>query len=147
MPRVMKHQRPTPSPVRASQSGVALIEVLVSVLLFSLGILGLIGLQARAINLSVDAEDRNRAALIANDIATTMWTTRTVSIDPEAGEPSWNDRASNPEAGGLPGGSVQITSNTATNTADILITWHPPQRATGEQDSRLTTRVTLPPAP
>ncbi len=143
----MKHQRPTPSPAHASQSGVALIEVLVSVLLFSLGILGLIGLQTRAISLSIDAEDRNRAALIANDIATTMWTTRTVSIDPEAGEPSWNDRASSPEAGGLPGGSVAITSDATTNTADIVITWTPPQRATGEQASRLTTRVALPPAP
>ncbi|MDQ0573359.1 type IV pilus assembly protein PilV [Variovorax paradoxus] len=143
----MKNQRSTPSPARASQSGVALIEVLVSVLLFSLGILGLIGLQTRAISLSIDAEDRNRAALIANDIAATMWTTRTVSIDPDVGVPSWNDRASNPEAGGLPSGRVRITSDVAANTADILITWSPPQRATGEQASRLTTRVALPPAP
>lgn len=141
----MKHQRLSPFPVRASESGVALIEVLVSVLLFSLGILGLIGLQTRAISLSLDAEDRNRAALIANDIAATMWTTRTVAIDPEVGEPSWNDRASNPQAGGLPGGSVQITSDAAANTADILITWRPPQRPAGQQDSRLTTRVALPP--
>lgn len=140
----MKHQRPAPSSARASQAGVALIEVLVSVLLFSLGILGLIGLQTRAIGLSLDAEDRNRAALLANDIAATMWTTRTVAIDPDVGEPSWNDRASNPQAGGLPGGSVQI-SNVATNTVDILITWRPPQRPSGQQDSRLTTRVALPP--
>jgi type IV pilus assembly protein PilV len=145
MPRVMKHQRPSPSSARTSQAGVALIEVLVSVLLFSLGILGLIGLQTRAIGLSLDAEDRNRAALLANDIAATMWTTRTVAIDPDVGEPSWNERASNPQAGGLPGGSVQITSNIAANTADILITWRPPQRPAGQQDSRLTTRVALPP--
>ncbi|WGT63797.1 type IV pilus modification protein PilV [Variovorax paradoxus] len=141
----MTHQRLSRSVARASQSGVALIEVLVSVLLFSLGILGLIGLQTRAIGLSLDAEDRNRAALIANDIAATMWTTRTVAIDPDVGEPSWNDRASNPQAGGLPGGTVQITSDVAANTADILITWRPPQRPVGQQDSRLTTRVALPP--
>ncbi|KQX30342.1 type IV pilus modification protein PilV [Variovorax sp. Root434] len=143
----MKHQHSTPSSARASQSGVALIEVLISILLFSLGILGLIGLQARAISLSIDAEDRNRAALIANDIATTMWTTRTVAIDPAAGSPSWNARASNPQAGGLPGGSVTITADTAAKTADILITWRPPQRASSEQDSRLTTRVALPLTP
>jgi len=139
----MKHQCSTPSPAHASQSGVALIEVLVSILLFSLGILGLIGLQARAINLSVDAEDRNRAALIANDIATTMWIQRTVSLDSAA----WTTRASNLEAGGLPDAEVQITPNTGANTADILITWRPPQRADREQDSRLITRVALPPAP
>ena len=143
----MKHQRPSPSSARASQSGVALIEVLVSVLLFSLGILGLIGLQTRAISLSIDAEDRNRAALIANDIAAAMWTTRTVAIDPRAGEPSWNDRASNPQTGGLPDGEVEIESDTTTNTADILITWRAPQRPSTEQRSRLTTRVTLPPSP
>lgn len=144
----MKHHHPTPSSAHASQTGVALIEVLVSILLFSLGILGLIGLQTRAISLSVDAEDRNRAALIANNIATTMWITRTVAIDPAAGSPSWNDRASNPQAGGLPGGSITITTPAGTaNTADILITWRPPQRAASEQDSRLTTRVTLPLTP
>jgi type IV pilus assembly protein PilV len=128
---------------RRGQAGVALLEILVSVLLFSLGVLGLIGLQARAINLSIDAEDRNRAALIANDIASAMWTTRTVAIDAAA----WTTRASNPQAGGLPGGSVQITSDATTNTADILITWSPPKRASGEQLSRLTTRVALPPTP
>ncbi|MGJ7490970.1 type IV pilus modification protein PilV [Variovorax sp. ZT4R33] len=131
----------------ATQTGVALIEVLVSILLFSLGILGLIGLQTRAISLSVDAEDRNRASLIANDIATAMWIGRTVVIDPAAGTPSWNDRASNLQAGGLPGGAVTITSDAATNTADILITWRPPQRTASEQGSRLTTRVTLPSMP
>lgn len=141
----MKHQRPSPSSARASQAGVALIEVLVSVLLFSLGILGLIGLQTRAISLSLDAEDRNRAALIANDIAATMWTTRTVAIDPDVGEPSWNERASNPRAGGLPEGRVRITPDLAANTAEILITWRPPQRPDDQQGSRLTTRIALPP--
>jgi len=141
----MTRYQPKLSSGHESQSGVALIEVLVSILLFSLGILGLIGLQARAISLSVDAEDRNRAALIANDIATTMWTQRTIAIDPAAGTPSWNDRASNPQAGGLPGGTVTITAVAATtNTADILITWRSPQRSASEQDSRLTTRVALP---
>lgn len=139
----MKYQRSTPFPAPASQSGVALIEVLVSVLLFSLGILGLIGLQTRAISLSIDAEDRNRAALIANDIAAVMWTTRTVAID----SATWTTRARNLQAGGLPGANVQITSDITANTADILITWRPPQRATGEQDSRLTTRIALPPVP
>lgn len=147
MPRVTKHHHPTPSCARASQSGVALIEVLVSILLFSLGILGLIGLQTRAISLSIDAEDRNRAALIANDIASTMWIKRTVSIDLAAGSPSWNERARDPQAGGLPEGNVTITSTGAANTVDILITWRPPQRTASEQDSRLTTRVSLPLTP
>jgi len=128
---------------RRGEAGVALLEVLVSVLLFSLGVLGLIGLQARAINLSIDAEDRNRAALIANDIAATMWTTRTVALDAAP----WTARAREPAAGGLPGGEVTINSDATTNTANIVITWRPPQRASTEAESRLTTRVTLPPSP
>jgi type IV pilus assembly protein PilV len=139
------HPHPARFAPRTAQSGVALIEVLVSVLLFSLGILGLIGLQARAIGLSIDAEDRNRAALLANNIASTMWIMRTVAIDPNAGTTSWNQRARDLDAGGLPNGAVEITANTATRTADIVITWKPPQRTESEKASRLTTRVTLPP--
>ncbi len=139
------HHHPARFAPRAAQSGVALIEVLVSVLLFSLGILGLIGLQARAIGLSIDAEDRNRAALLANNIASTMWIMRTVAIDPDVGTPSWNVRARDVDAGGLPNGAVAINANTATRTADIVITWKPPQRTESEKASRLTTRVTLPP--
>lgn len=127
---------------RRGQAGVALLEVLISVLLFSLGVLGLIGLQARAISLSIDAEDRNRAALIANDIAATMWTTKTVSLNAA----TWTARASDPRAGGLPEGEVEINADATTNTADIVITWRPPQRA-ADEPSRLTTRVTLPPSP
>lgn len=141
------HLPPKSSVARARQSGVALIEVLVSILLFSLGILGLIGLQARAITQSIDTEDRNRAALIANDIATTMWTTRTVAINPTAGSPSWRDRARDLQAGGLPNANVEISSDIPNRTASIVITWRPPQRKDGEQDSRLITRVTLPPTP
>ena len=47
------------------QRGVTLIEVLVSVLIMSFGILGIVALQARAIQFSLDADDRNRAALFA----------------------------------------------------------------------------------
>ena len=62
------------------QRGVALIEALVSIVIFSFGVLGLIGLEASAINYSVDAEDRNRAALFASEIASTMWLNGTVSM-------------------------------------------------------------------
>ncbi|MDQ0025750.1 type IV pilus assembly protein PilV [Variovorax paradoxus] len=123
------------------QTGVALLEVLVSVLLFSLGILGLIGLQTRAISFSSDAEDRNRAALLANDIASEMWLTKSVTIDTSKGS-AWQTRVSSADKGGLPNGAVEVTAASAIS-ADIKITWQAPARATGEQ-STLVTRVTLP---
>ena len=130
----------------ARQSGVALLEVLVSILLFSLGILGLIGLEARAISLSTDAEDRNRAALLANDIASAMWLGKSVTVDTSAGS-AWQTRVGDTTKGGLPNGAVTVTAvSGTTNSADIQITWKAPDRAKAstEQSSTLTTRVTLP---
>jgi type IV pilus assembly protein PilV len=138
---------------RGAERGVALLEVLVSILLFSLGVLGLIGLQARAISFSVDAEDRNRAALFANEIATSMWMNRTVTVDPAAasapGRATWNARVADVSQGGLPNGTVAIAAVAGVpNSADITITWRPPQRnAVAAENSQLVTRVTLPPTP
>jgi len=127
------------------QTGVALLEVLVSILLFSLGVLGLIGLQARAISLSVDAEDRNRAALIANEIATTMWISKSVTVATGAGS-DWEARVKDQSKGGLPNGEVSVTAVAGiTNSADVLIKWKAPQRRDSEAKSQLKTRVTLPP--
>jgi len=138
---------PQPPRPKKRQRGMAMIEVLVSVLLFSLGILGLIGLQAHAIQYSVESEMRNRAALLANEIASAMWLSNTTVIDPDAGTPSWNDRA----LAELPNGAVTIAAvpaATVPNSAEVSITWQPPQRKTGESaSSQLTTRVTLPPPP
>jgi len=70
------------SPLRPSQRqrGSTLLEVLVSVLIFSFGILGLVAMQVRATQYSVDAEDRNRAALLADDLAAQMRLARTVTL-------------------------------------------------------------------
>lgn len=50
------------------QRGLTLIESLVSLVIFSLGILGLIALQATAINMSTDAKYRADAAFLADQI-------------------------------------------------------------------------------
>ncbi len=119
------------------------MEVLVSVLLLSFGILGLVGLQARAIGFSVDAEDRNRAALLANDIASVIWLNRSVTV-PAATLTAWQARIGNAAAAGLPNGQGTVTAVAGTtNSADISITWRTPSRKTGEASSLLTTRVTV----
>jgi len=129
---------------RKRQRGVAIIEVLIAVLLFSLGILGLIGLQARALSFSIDAEDRNRASLLANDVASTMWLKRSVTLT-TAELDAWKARVAASTEHGLPGGSGDVTGvSGTTNAADITISWHRPSRAGTEQNSNFTTRVTLP---
>jgi type IV pilus assembly protein PilV len=126
-----------------TQGGVALLEVLVSILLFSLGILGLIGLQARAISTSIDSEDRNRAALLANEVASSMWMNRSATV-PAGVLTAWQTRVGAATEGGLPGGLGSVTPVAGVpNSADIRITWRPPSRPTSEPDSVLTTRVTI----
>jgi type IV pilus assembly protein PilV len=55
------------------QGGFMLIEVLAAILIFSFGILGLVGLQAATINTSISAEDRSQAALLADNLVATLW--------------------------------------------------------------------------
>lgn len=126
------------------QHGVALLEVLVSVLLFSLGILGLIGLQARAIGLSGEAEDRSRASLLANDIASEVWLRREIAI-PASVVDAWKARVADAAGAGLPEGEGIYTPASDGTYADITIQWKTPSRKTSEQqDATLKTRVTLP---
>ena len=129
---------------RKPQKGVALIEALVSTVVFSFGLLGLIGLEARAINFSVNAEDRNRAALLANDIASTMWLAGSVTLTP-AMLAQFQNQVSNPTAAGLPNGTVAINPVAgSTNSADITITWKATTSLSTDPANRLTTRITLP---
>jgi len=54
------------------QRGFTLIEVLVSVLIFTLGILGLVGMQASAIKFSTDAHQRAQATFLADQLLARM---------------------------------------------------------------------------
>ncbi|NVM89226.1 type IV pilus assembly protein PilV [Variovorax sp. SG517] len=135
----MKKPRETTHPHRV-QAGVALLEVLVAVLLFSLGLLGLIGLQARAVSFSVDAEDRNRAALLANEVVALMWLNQSTTV-PAATLAAWKTRVSTPTTGGLPSGVGTVTPVGTGKAADVTITWQAPSSSTS---SKLTTHVELP---
>ena len=62
------------------QRGVMLIEALIAILIFSIGILGIIGLQASAVQQSTDAKNRAEAAYLADQLMGAMWTdNRTVA--------------------------------------------------------------------
>jgi type IV pilus assembly protein PilV len=55
------------------QRGIALIEVLVAVLLFALGILALVGLQASMNKNVTQAKLRGEASFLANELIGRMW--------------------------------------------------------------------------
>lgn len=66
---------------RKQQTGAMLLEALVSILIFSIGILAIIGLQAAAVSASTDAKYRTEASLLTNQLIGQMWVSdRTVAI-------------------------------------------------------------------
>lgn len=75
----MNTRRPIPK-ARRHQAGALLLEALIAILIFSLGILGVVGLQTTALQQSSDAKYRSEAAQLVEDLLGEMWTTdRTVA--------------------------------------------------------------------
>jgi type IV pilus assembly protein PilV len=129
--------------INRAQRGVALFECLAAMLIFSVGLLGLLGLEARVMNISVDSENRSRAAMIAGEVASQMWLNNTVSAT-NAAVVAAEGNAGDQTQGGLPGGGVNVTAVPGTtNAADITVTWHEISDV-GGTGSTLTTRVILP---
>ena len=60
-------------PQRRHQHGVMLLEVLVSILIFSIGVLALVVLQARMTAAQSDAKYRADASYLANEVVGMMW--------------------------------------------------------------------------
>ena len=69
MPLTVLSDRSEPS----SQRGVMLLEALISIAIFSIAVLGLIGLQSAAIRNTSEARQRAVAAFYANQIVGQMW--------------------------------------------------------------------------
>lgn len=59
-----------------SQRGAVLLEALFAILLFSIGVLALVALQAVSIKNSIDAKYRSDASYLANQIISQMWIDR-----------------------------------------------------------------------
>lgn len=59
-----------------AQKGSALLEALFAILIFSIGVLALVALQAVSIKNSIDAKYRSDASYLANQIVAQMWVDR-----------------------------------------------------------------------
>jgi type IV pilus assembly protein PilV len=123
------------------QRGMTLLEVLISLLIFSLGMLGFVGLQARATQLSVDSEDRTRAALMANEVVSAMWTQRTTSL-PAATTTAWRTRLQDSAVAGLPNASGTIAD--AGGVVTVTVTWKSPSQPAAAASSVYSTSLVMP---
>ena len=61
-------------PAPESERGVMLIEALAAILIFSIGILAVVGMQAVAIKDVASAKYRSEAAFLAQELLSQMWT-------------------------------------------------------------------------
>ena len=90
----------------ATQRGSTLLESLIAILVFSFGVLGMVGLQAASIKSISEAKYRTDASFLANELIGQMWAERaTITTDYTAPD-DWADRV----ASTLPGGSGSVES-------------------------------------
>jgi len=119
------------------QHGVALLEALIGILIFSIGILALMGLQAQSIRNTVEARYRNEAAYLANQLIGQMWVDRTnlPAYDTVSGSNTNMTNWRTQVAGILPGITVGgtnsptvIVAGTAATGAQVTVTilWRMP---------------------
>lgn len=133
---------------KTQQTGSMILEAMIAILIFSMGILGLVGMQATAINSASDAKYRSTAGFLANQIIGTVWATRQNSINASAsnviaanpdptfacnpcntttqGNPYTQAWAANGVAANLPGGQASIAVNGAQVT--VTVQWTPPKQ-------------------
>ncbi|MCU0965078.1 MAG: prepilin-type N-terminal cleavage/methylation domain-containing protein, partial [Burkholderiaceae bacterium] len=122
---------------RHAARGLSMIEVLVAIVLISFGILGLVSLQARAVQFSVSAEDSQRAALLAGELAATMWGANTVSLTP-AVVTAWTNRVKNASIAGLPNATGTVDVDAGGTIARITVQWRANHAASGQENRYVT---------
>ena len=125
---------------KKAQSGMLLIEVMIAVLIFSFGLLGLVGLQVVSTQNSTNAEERTRASMLANDIVSVMWVKS--SLNPSADVATWKALVADGTKSGLSNaaGNVTVVGNVAT----VTITWKSPSKKSTENSNQYFTSVAMP---
>jgi type IV pilus assembly protein PilV len=125
------------APNRRRQGGVMLLEVLIGILIFSIGILAMLGMQAIGMRNTVEAKYRAEASYLANQIVGTMWVDRdNLGSYDDAG--AGNSRRTNwvsevqarlPQATGANAPSIVVT---ATNQVTVTLRWLRPGEAAAD---------------
>jgi type IV pilus assembly protein PilV len=101
----------------SNQRGMMLLEVLIAILIFSIGVLGMVKMQAISTANSVNSEDRATAALLANDLISEIWAqwaaTKSISV-PADYLTGWKPLVTSTLNSGV--GTLAIAGTTATVT-------------------------------
>ena len=133
------------SNLRKNNSGAVLLEVLISILLFAFGVLGLVGMQSVATQNSMASQDRAIASILANDMVAQMWAKKSSDANSAAisGDiAAWQLKVQKSilsNATYLATGNV-VTDN-ATKVSTITITWKPTTKLSSDNLSKYETSV------
>ncbi len=106
-----------PSPLKSAQQGVVLLEAMIAILIFSVGVLAIVGLQAAMIKNTSESKYRADASYIAQQRIGIMW------ADP-ANLDSYLEAATDISSL-LPGGTRTVTK-LATGQYLISVNWQLP---------------------
>lgn len=108
---------------RASQEGVMLLEALIGILIFSLGVLALVAMQAVSISNVSNARYRTEAAFLANELLSQIWVDKGTNLSnvgnyaypggTSPGITTWVDKVKAPGTG-LPGAATYEPTVTVT---------------------------------
>lgn len=112
----MKKSLPKTSYSVKNQQGIVLLEALIAILIFSFGILALVGLQAAMLKNTDDAKYRSEASYIAQQQLGFMWANPD-NLSTFVGTTDISAR--------LPNGSVTI-AQPATSRVSITVNWQVP---------------------
>jgi type IV pilus assembly protein PilV len=104
------------------EQGIALLEALISVLIFSLGVLGIVGVQAAMIKHTAEAKYRSEASYIAQQRLGQMWA--------DAGNVLTYLEADTDISTRLPNGTRSVTQPTPGQFL-VTVSWQQP----GQQDA------------
>ncbi len=116
--------------LKSSQRGIAIIEAMVALLIFSMGVLALVGLQATMVKNTSDAKYRSDASYIAQNRLGQIW----ADIANAANYIETNTDISSL----LPSGTRSVSS-VATNQYRVTVTWRLP----GQVQHNFTTTASI----
>lgn len=109
---------------RQSQQGVMLIEALVAILIFTLGVIAVMGMQAVSISQVSQAKYRTDASYLANQITGRMWVDQpnllSYATAGYAGRAAWDTTVANTLPAGT--GTIAVVGTSVT----VTIQWRQP---------------------
>ena len=133
--------------MQRQQSGVALLEALVGILIFSIGILAMMGLQAQAIRNTVESKYRNEAAYLANQIIGQMWVDRAnlAAYDTTSGAAQnmidWRNKVAATLPRVTPGGTNSPNIAVAGTQVTVQVFWQMPGTSSVQRSYTVVAQV------